>query len=274
MSNLLSALPNIRRARSFRLYAENGKRFLNCSLSEGELLLGAKPKGFISHAKNSLEIGLCSAYPNKWRSKLEQALLSVYSDYSHVYVFSNKHEAYTALSSLGFLSEKLVLNQERPIDALDEIFPNRVESLKPVSDVISIDRPFLPLTKSPFCIPYLPLPASIAPFVILSKKPLETLAYNTVSAFLLSNATRAFYDFLAFKKEYNEELWAKSDVYFSRLFTRKYCYLVPVCKEEEYASLFHTALEKNILLSPTWSFPSLIPALYDSGELAHLHSIS
>lgn len=274
MSNLLSALPNIRRARDYRLYAENGRRFLNCSLSEAELLLGAKPKGFISHAKNSLEIGLCTAYPNKWRSKLEQALLSAYSDYSHVNIFSNKHEAYTAINSAGFLSEKLVLNQERPTDALDEIFPNRVGAVKPVSDLISIDRPFLPLAQSPFCIPYLPLPASIAPFVILSKMPIESVSCTTVSTFLLSNATRAFYDFVSFKKEYNEELWAKSDVYFSHSFTRKLCYLVPACNEEEYSSLFHAALEKNILLSPTWSFPSLIPALYDSGELAHLHSIS
>ncbi|MFP4363361.1 MAG: hypothetical protein ACLFR1_05780, partial [Spirochaetia bacterium] len=50
-------------------------------------------------------------------------------------------------------------------------------------------------------------------------------------------------------------------------------YLIPDCTQAEYSKLFTYLLEKQILISPYYNTPSILPACYSRGEIAPLKNL-
>lgn len=64
----------IRRARGWRLYDQQGTRYLDFSQARGSAFLGHTPKNVVRVMKQELDRGLLSPLPGKWQPRLERVL--------------------------------------------------------------------------------------------------------------------------------------------------------------------------------------------------------
>ena len=65
---LLRGIPRIRRARGFRLYDMQGRRYLD--LFRDGALLGHRDSGSLTAMKSALSQGLAAALPSVWEKRL------------------------------------------------------------------------------------------------------------------------------------------------------------------------------------------------------------
>jgi len=70
----LLVLPVIRRARGWRLYDQQGKRYLDFAQARGSAFLGHPPRNAVRVMKQELDRGLLSALPNRWEQRLVRVL--------------------------------------------------------------------------------------------------------------------------------------------------------------------------------------------------------
>jgi len=62
-----SLLPVIRRARGYRLYGQDGRRYLDLWQGGGRALLGHRPARVTTVLKNVISTGLVTDLPSDWR---------------------------------------------------------------------------------------------------------------------------------------------------------------------------------------------------------------
>lgn len=70
----LRRLPKIRRARGYRLYAQDGRRFLDLWQAGGRAFLGHRGGGIVTTLKRVLDRGVLAPLPSAQEHRLEQAL--------------------------------------------------------------------------------------------------------------------------------------------------------------------------------------------------------
>jgi len=97
-SQLLRLLPAIRRARGYRLYAEDGRRFLDLWQEGGPGMLGAKGTGLGTAVKAAVDKGLAKPFPSIHERRLEKELLLLHPDYRAVRLFPDLGAALAALA--------------------------------------------------------------------------------------------------------------------------------------------------------------------------------
>jgi hypothetical protein len=248
----LRLLPPIRRARLWRLYAEDGRRFLDLWMDGGRSILGAKGTGIGTAAKAAIDTGLTRPFPSVLQARLERSLKKRYT---------------------SFVTLRLFRNEDRALAA--------AETLLPPGSTLQVLRPFAEHDRDAgepagIAMPRLPCPAALAPAVLLFRE--EALARRVEGDILpslaLACAHRALSEFERFEKDYAESLWKRVDRRLGPFFERSGPYLYPrpaaFPGPEGYGRLFAAALGAGILLSPDPEEPSIIPGDFDDGELARL----
>lgn len=257
---------DIKRTRDYRLYTYNNEIILDLYQDGASAIMGHKGGSALLHLKNAVSQGLLPTYPSIYTSRLKKALAKLYPDFSNFIIVSNFKEGQRLLSSNG-----------------------PYHTLLPLSD-------FEETNKS---VPYLikiPLPGCGTPGAIAYHKeapnPNCNFSDQLVSPFLLAAATRAVYDFIAFKnevKDINFDWWDKAvgeavcksanlnveierenDKLVSDGFMRRGPYLYYLGDEKSYASRFCWALKNEVLISPNWGEPSLLPFKTTNGEQAKI----
>ncbi len=78
-SQLLTGIPVIRRARGFRLYDMQGRRYLD--LFRDGALMGHRAAGVLTAMKSALSQGLAAALPSVWEMRLISALARSFPQY-------------------------------------------------------------------------------------------------------------------------------------------------------------------------------------------------
>jgi hypothetical protein len=254
--NRLALLPPIRRARLWRLYAEDSSdgrpgRFLDLWMDGGRSILGAKGSGIGTAAKAGIDTGLTRPFPSVREARLEKALLARYPDYASVRLFRNEERALSATRSILGDTELAVL---RPF----------AEHLR--------DRPESGAAIPPIAMPLLPCPAALAPAALLFKNPAdaEPILGDIVPPLLLSCAHRALSELDRFAQTYDEGLWKRVDRRLKDFFDRSGPYLYPRVGNDAYDAFFTAALGAGVLVSPDPELPAIIPGDFDDGELAAL----
>jgi hypothetical protein len=252
----LRRLPPIRRARLWRLYAEDGRRFLDFWMDDGRSILGAKGTGIGTTAKAALDTGLTRPFPSIRESRLEKDIHGRYPDYPTIRLFRDEARATAAAEPLLRTGEKL-------------------PTLRPFASYLGV-ADAMPRV----AMPRLPCPAALAPAVLLFREPeiAEGVEGDIVPPLALACAHRALAEFDRFLADYSEALWKKVDRRLGPYFERRGPYLFPRVAEAErrgspsadYDRLFDTALGAGVLLSPDPERPSIIPGDFDDGELARL----
>ncbi len=273
--------PFILRARGFRLYAANGKRYTDLYQAGGKAILGHTPPSSLREFKNAAERGLFAPFPHPLQSRFKKALAQLLPGYEF-YVYESDLKLRAAL-------------KDRPL--IDPAFLNT--AVPPAEIGASLWRPFLDATcqsAAPLLVPVLPHP--LAPKVlaiqIVAAPNSAPLAYtpppsDTVSPAVLAVAARAVYDLIAEMRSVKTGRGAANfpAARFPRiakaLKTSRWlgngAYLIrPDCKPladnkpctESYTALKARFLESGFILPPDPSEPAILPAELSDGEEAKL----
>lgn len=245
----LRALPPIKRARLWRLYAENGSRYLDFWMDGGRSILGAKGTGIGTAAKAAIDMGLTRPFPSVRETRLEKTLLAAYPPYkaARLYAHEGRARAAARLATPGA----------------------EASILRPFGDFLA-QSPGAAVSR--IAMPVLPCPPALAPAVLLFAEAEDAAEAKgeLLAPALLASAQRALYEFDRFRLTYNESLWGRADRRLKAHFERRGPYLFPRCAEDAYGDFFSAALGSGALLSPRYEEPSLIPGDFDDGELARL----
>jgi hypothetical protein len=291
---LLGLLPPIRRARFWRLYAEDGRRFLDLWMDGGRAILGAKGTGIGTVVKAAVDLGLARPLPSIRSRRLERELFARWPGWAAVRLYRDEGRALAALArALGPAADpsRLLLDPaRRPPDAsvrpaspsagpsgsgAEPAFPGpRTEPaalvLRPFADALGdID----PAPALPAALPLLPCPRAFAPCAILFRDP--SLAERAgesdlVPPMLLAAASRSLAELARFSRTYGEAHWRRVDRRLGPFFERRGPYLYARATQGDYEALFRAALGSGVLLSPDPGLPSIVPGDFDDGELAAL----
>jgi hypothetical protein len=244
MDDLLRLLPPIRRTRGNRLYAADGRRFLDLWLDDGRGILGDRDRYTRTYAANAADKGLIRPYPGLYDTRFVKAVKAAWPGFSTVKVFSSEERAKAAAGTLP----------------------------------VAIARPFalLPDTCG-LAMPRLPCPRPYAPWCLIARDGTPAAAAlalesgDLVPAQSLYAAARGLASIeSAVRDGYGEALWTRFDRRLGAWFERSGPYLSPKIPVERYEDFFRTALEGGALVSPRPDAPSIVPPDFDDGELVKL----
>lgn len=265
MDTLLRLLPAIRRTRGPRLYAADGRRFLDLWLDDGRDILGGAGRSVRTYAANASDKGLLRPYPGLYEHRLEKVVLAAWPAFKAVRFYLNEERALAAAVRLS----------GRTADTLELI-----ETIEPLTDKLADGgllklRPFAPTPQGcRLALARLPCPRPLAPACLLGMETtwLETEHGDLVPAMMHYAAARAMDSLgkLVLDGSYGEELWKRFDRRMEPYFRRFGPYLLPRIAPNRYADFFKAALEGGALVSPQFGIPSMVPPDFDDGELKKL----
>jgi hypothetical protein len=286
---LLGLLPPIRRARGYRLYAEDGRRFLDFWQDDGRGLLGAKGTGLGTVAKAETDKGLASPLPSIHSRRLTKALAAAWPGYAAARFYADPSRARRALlawaratghgdraaAAAGAEAQGVAVGSDPEASLLWD--PAR-RGRQSETALARLERPFASFLPEEAAQPLglawlrLPCPRAFSPVVLLARteEAAASLPAEDLPPLQLAVAAKALAEFAAFSRGQSEEAWRKSDRRLAPLFERTGPYLYPRCAQDAYPAFFAAALAKGVLLSPFWELPSLLPAEFDDGELKAL----
>jgi hypothetical protein len=244
MDDLLRLLPPIRRTRGNRLYAADGRRFLDLWLDDGRGILGDRDRHTRTYAANAADKGLTRPYPGLYEARFFKAVRHTWPGFSTVKVFSSEERAKAWAGT----------------------------------NPLAVARPFAMVPDAcDLAMPRLPCPRPYAPWCLIARDGTQAaaaLAQHTgdlVPAQSLYAAARGLASLeSAVRDGYGEELWARFDKRLGAWFERSGPYLTPKIPPEKHGEFFRAALEGGALVSPRLDAPSMVPPDFDDGELAKL----
>lgn len=281
-------LPPIRRMRGWRLYAEDGSRYLDLRLLDNRGFLGAKGRFACTRAKNGVDLGLLKAAPSTHEERLEKALMEAFPTLSALRFFRNEERALAALT----LRSGRPVARESLWDPLRRADPESKADLGAGASA-AMERFFLgseersKIDSFPIRLIPLPCPEPFGPAVLgfRDASEAESVPGDEISPIQPFTALRAWFDFRELftplaggrrersgegKPSYTELWWARADKRLSRCFERRGPYLYARCPKAEWPAFRARALAVGCVLTPEWELPSIVPGDFDDGEVKKL----
>ena len=256
------AIPRIRRARGFRLYDVQGKRYLD--LSRDGALLGHRGTSTLTAMKSVLSQGLATALPTAWEARLTAALLRLFPASRCVRLYSSRDRALEAVSQyLG----KRIDGREVHDPALDS--PAQDPSLP------ALWRPFLPVPKGTAALlPVLPftLCGAPAPACFPKELPADLVRSDPLPGFLLAGALHglsALREVSSARARQQPRLGSPAverALDAARGWKRTGPYVRAVFPAAEYARVHAEFLAAGVLLCTAYPGPSVLPGECSPGE--------
>jgi len=267
--NLQKLIPEIRRARGYRLYSYDGRRYIDCYQNGGRAVLGHRAGKLTKTLKNVISKGLILDLPSVHARRLKKAVRGILPDFERVLIFGNRERAIEALSLDDSEIEDPAIERRKEVKA-----GSRGDA--------ALWRPFLRgIDWSGFKIllPILPFSMADSPCVVCIRNGIDLKLSedglpedDVVSPVMLAGATRSIYDM----PKYQIPPWAEK--FFGNTsgsknensaagWKRNGPYLTCLCEREAYEGIFRAFLENGVLISPYYPGPTILPAEVSDGEL-------
>jgi hypothetical protein len=255
-NDLLKMIPEVLRARGYRLYTKSGQRLVDLWLNGGTAVLGHTPRNMLRELKNTASRGLYAPFPHFTEGRFLKALSKLFPDsVFRIYAF--------------------------PPPELVSLF---------ISGAVRLWRPFVE-PASPFAVdesvPFIPvipgiqlwhgeLPVGLCVVAAQSEALLSQLPPgDTLSPILLAVAARGVYNLIATPERgipllprvdnvLQNSRWKKNGAYLS---------LNDEINDEEWAALFKQFLDAGFLLPPVQCHPLILPAELSNGEETKLAAL-
>jgi hypothetical protein len=245
-ASLFASLPRIRRARGWRLYAEDGRRFLDLWADGGRTVAGRRTGSQGRLAKELLDRGLVSDFSSFWEERLLKELSSWLPLYAEFRFYAAESEILSRLNAPASC-----IGRKRP-------FGSWLGEEAPEAGLAFVTLPLAPAW-------------SFAVLAVPEGHDGANLPQSTPQATIkLALATRALAEFRIFEREVGEPHWSRVDKDIAGLFARKGPWLFPLYPEAAHAQIFQACLAAGLIISPNYSEPSCVPGEFDSGEIAAL----
>jgi len=244
---LLNTIPQVLRARGFRLYLSNNQRLVDLWLCGGAAILGHTPANQLRELKNTASRGLFAPYPHFTENRLIKALLKL-------------------------IPERVFRLYAAP--------PEELSAVKLWRPYVNPDNPFA-ADETRLLIPIIPgvqtwrggLPFGLCIAAAQSEEALSNLPpSDRLSPVLLSAAARGIHDIIAapqrgkphfpkIAKALKTSRWQRNGIYLT---------LKETPAPSEWETLFKRFLETGFLLPPSPFFPLILPGEMSDGEEAKL----
>jgi hypothetical protein len=265
----LRLIPELRRARDYRLYTAGNRRLVDLWQYGGRAVLGHTPPAVLREMKNTAERGLFAPFPGPLEKRFLKALSRLLPGRRFL-LFPNEATLQGFLAENGFppliidpaLSPAVVLPAETPPPVLWRPFLDNAEAAAPA------------------LIPVLPLPWTNVPQALALGAEYAALeAAHTAEALspvVLAAASRAVYDLIAALSRGRPSFpkitaalsrggpWKRQDIYLS---------LSSALDDEAYTALFRRFLDGGYLLPPGPGEPLILPGIMSPGEEANLAAL-
>lgn len=258
---IYSRFGTIKRARKSFLYTAKGVRITDLYQEGGRAILGWGGSVFTIF-KNVLERGASGSYFTDFSSpcgreasQLDRAISALFGDERKTFTFSSKQAALEAALSLSQESTS-VWRPWNPV-SLD---------LRTIDCIIF--APALPWTNDIFIL--------AAKSSLAEKLSSESMGQNHfkgetfLAAPLAAALTRSVYDLVKALQEREEKQWFIYDQIVTKYWERKGPYLFPKVPEEAYPEFFRHCLDCQLLISPDYYQPSIVPFGADKGNFTML----
>jgi hypothetical protein len=255
-------IPPIRRARGYRLYDYQGRRYLDLWQGGGRVLLGHRSLRLTHLLKNVLSRGLLADLPSLYGGRLERALAGLLPAFPRVRIASSLPAA-LALAS-RYLGREVSIEEIRD-PAVESAGGNRSAEVAWWRPLMAGEPEAAALPR--VLLPVLPFAASGAPVAVCFGGPLQAdfPPSETVSPLLLAGAARCLFDL----RSYRRPEWARDDLLRGAGgWSQRGIYLCARSAEEGYGELFAAFLKQGVLLNPSWPGPSILPGEASAGEVA------
>lgn len=285
-------LPVIKSARGYRLYGEDGRRYVDFFQNNGYAMGGHRPADALQALKSSAARGLWAEYPSPRQEKVERLMAQLLPFVDRVFLYPHM-DAALAGASAGFGAP--VRLQETPLgfhsgrempaagDALS-IMHWRPFALDPVQEDALAGGEYGEL-----CIPLIPFPGSFLPVPLCRIRggrfePGSVSGRRTASAagpessetfgrfaesspVLCALMIKSIAQSRKMIAECDAERWKEFDL---PGLERTGPYLHFRIDEGGYAELYSRMLEEGVLLPPARDIPAIIPADYNPGDVKPL----
>lgn len=248
---IYSRFGTVKRARKCFLYTAKGLRLTDLYQEGGRAILGWGGSVFTVF-KNVLERGATGSYFTDFsspsgleRSQLDRALSALFGDERKAFVFSGKQTALEKAISISAQST-------------------------------SVFRPWNPAEvdwRKVNCIVFAPPLPWACDIYILAVKSSENAAFQNqvfLPSALCAAFTRSVYDLIKALQEREEKNWFIYDQIVTKYWERKGPYLFPKIPEEKYAEFVCHCLDCQLLVSPDYNQPSIVPFGADKGSFSKL----
>lgn len=301
-------LPPIRRARGWRLYARDGRRFLDLWQDGGRSVLGAKPARLATEIKALVDRGLDRGLPSTELERLGREIRRRWPGYAAYRVFRSEEGALAALASVrdaaaggaprgaegraeaGAGLRDLVLDEtaflrdparRRPLapppgagEGLEEALLLRPFAAYLATDGAAGGAGEAPAGRRRFALPLLPCPRAFALGLVLALDEAAAAALppsDLVSPLAAHAALQALHALDRYEAEVGEETWRRADRRLRAAFERRGPYLFPR-DPAGWEAKAARALEAGVVLPLDPDLPATLPGDFDDGELAALAS--
>lgn len=266
---LLQTVPDVRRARGYRLYTGGDRRLLDLYQEGGRALLGHRPGKLVHDTKNVLERGVLSAFPSPERARAERAVMRLVAPLLEAAGMTD--------ARVELLPASLVQHTQLDLSLPDVLWDARAEDLS--RGVLPLWRPWLPDSMLPRAasalrtagamVVRLPLPSLFAVEAVVAasdrqldgpaRVPVAEPALKAVSVVcgVLERSPVPLAHSLPGFAGCGPYLWMET-VIGSQSSTDAL---------QAYAERFSSFLAHDILISPDPLVPSVMPNEYSEGEL-------
>jgi hypothetical protein len=269
---LLRQLPRIRRARDYRLYTHDGRRFVDLWQYGGRAVLGHTIPHQLQELKNSASRGLFAPFPNHLEGQLEKTCARLFPG-RIVRIYQDSESMRRAFEKADFASPA------------ERFLPDPALRQHSAQSSIVLWRPFLDdaehqSSEADILFPILPFPWMNAPRILLLEKavsklfPPSDLLPLVISSVLLASLNALakqialeMPDFSQLTKNLSETSWQRRGIYLMN----------PYFKDDaQYEKIFQRFLDKGFLIPPKRNLPLILPIQKDylsQGEIAKLSSL-
>ena len=275
--SLLSLVPQVLRARDFRLYTDGGKRLVDLWLNGGSAVLGHTPPSLLREIKNTASRGLYAPFPHFTRQRFLKALSQLLPGMVYRIFAAPPNE-------LCLPNDKMSPNAKpvlwRPF--LDFCLPPSAQKSAPEK------QPTASVQQNSPVIPVLPgiqgwrngLPVGLC--VCAAPSACEDTAFSKLPAgdflppVLLAAAARGIWDLIAANPQRANIQWQHiNKIIKTSPWKRRGIYLFPQNKPspETWALLFRNFLDAGFLLPPVPDHPLILPGILSPGEEAKLAEV-
>ena len=257
--SLLNLVPQVLRARDFRLYAKDGRRLVDLWQNGGSAVLGHTPPSLLREIKNTASRGLYAPLPHFTAQRFLKALAQILPGRSFRIYAAPPHEISVQNTALW-----------RPF--LDFCEP----AVQPGTDVPVLVIPVLPGIQGWRN----SLPLGLCVCAALSGQEEKVFAAlppnDTLPPVLLAAAARGIWDLIAATPKRANIQWQRiNKILKHSRWQRRGIYLFPreTPAPEAWTLLFRRFLDAGFLLPPTPAHPLILPGVLSPGEEVKLADI-
>ncbi|MCR5763939.1 MAG: hypothetical protein K6G00_11215 [Treponema sp.] len=240
----------VKRARGVFLYTAKGVRLTDMYEEGGRAILGWGGGSAFTQLKNVLSRGITGSFNTDFMPRVGKAIGELLNSKRKAYIFHSKEEA---------------------VNVAQAFFDKQWKLWKPWAAESIVWRDIACVIVEP------PLPW-VGDITILAVKDgvtePDSLKGVRIAAPVAAAVARSVYDMLAAVQVREEKHWFLYDTVLTKYWTRKGPYLYPKVSKENYNDFILHCLDQELVISPFYDVPSIVPFGVDRGVFTKLKNRS